>query len=110
MRSCQCSFCRRHGASTAHDPKGSARIEVRDAAALVRYRFGRESVDFLLCARCGVYLGASLEDRFVTLNVNAFETSPLDCGRSVSYEDESAEASRARREASWTPLESFDVG
>lgn len=110
VRRCDCSFCRRHGARTARDPEGRARIVVRDGAALVRYRFGLETADYLICGRCGTYLGATLDDRFVALNTNAFDEPPLDCGRSVTYADESAEERRARREASWTPIESFDIG
>lgn len=110
VRVCGCSFCRRHGARTATDPRGTARVHVADGAALIRYRFGQKTADFLLCARCGVYLGATLDDRFITLNINAFDRAPLSPGRCVSYENESAAERRARRESSWTPIESFDVG
>ena len=110
VRICGCSFCRRHGARTATDPRGTARVHVTDPAALTRYRFGHETADFLVCARCGVYLGATEDDRFITLNINTFDVAPLDCGRCVSYEHEGTQERQARREASWTPIESFDVG
>jgi hypothetical protein len=56
-RACQCSFCRSHSALTVSDADGALRIDA-DPAALVRYRFGLKTADFLICARCGVYVGA----------------------------------------------------
>ena len=35
---------------------------VRDEQRLSRYRFGLEQIDFLVCAECGSYSGAVLED------------------------------------------------
>ena len=50
-RACQCSFCRSHGAVTLSDAEGAMRIDA-EADALVRYRFGLKTADFLICARC----------------------------------------------------------
>ncbi len=55
-RACQCGFCRRHGARTVSDPLGSA-VLILDAAA-IRYRFASKAADYILCGRCGVYIGA----------------------------------------------------
>ena len=58
---CACSFCRRHGARTLGDPAGS--VEFRAAPSdLSRYRFGLGITDYLLCAKCGTYLGAVMPD------------------------------------------------
>ena len=69
---CACSFCRRHGARTMGDPAGS--VEFRGADKdITRYRFGLGITDYLLCARCGAYVGAVMEDEgrlIATLNVN----------------------------------------
>src|SRR5947209_2108298 len=74
LRSDQCSFCRAHAARHTSDSNGTVSISVRDSDALVRYRFGSRTADFLICGCCGVYIGALMEDggksRFV-VNVNA---------------------------------------
>jgi hypothetical protein len=40
------------------DRTGAVRILVHDPALLIRYGFGLRTADFLLCGRCGTYLGA----------------------------------------------------
>ena len=77
VRSCQCSFCRRHATRCTSDPAGSAEFSIVDAEALHRYRFGLRSAEFLMCRRCGVYIGACADGpggRFATLNLNALKT------------------------------------
>src|SRR5262245_56597280 len=76
VRACQCSFCRRHGALTTSDPAGTLAFAVQDPVALRRYRFGTGSADFLLCARCGVYVAAVMEEndrRFGIVNLNSLD-------------------------------------
>ena len=34
-----------------------------DRGAVTRYRFATRSPEFLICARCGVYLGAQMEEK-----------------------------------------------
>jgi hypothetical protein len=110
LRACGCSFCRKHEARTTADPAGRARLMVRDAALLARYRFGHATADFLVCRACGVYLAAVLTEgpsAWAVLNVNAFDERDR-FGRSatpVSYDGESADARRARRRERWTPVE-----
>ena len=55
VRSCQCSFCRRHATRCTSDPAGSVEFSVVDRDALHRYRFGLQTAEFLMCRRCGVY-------------------------------------------------------
>ena len=108
LRRCGCSFCRRHGARTTSDPAGSVRFDIAEASALRRYRFGLRSADFLLCAECGVYLGAMIEVNgraYATLNANCFEGEALTQDAPiVVYEGETLEQRMARRVAKWTPL------
>ena len=107
-RACQCSFCRKHGARTVSDAEGAATIEA--SLPPIRYRFASRSTDYLLCARCGVYLGAVFgapEARIATLNLNAFDDPhPGIEAVPVSYEGESDEAKAERRRQRWTPLRS----
>jgi hypothetical protein len=104
-RACQCGFCRRHGARTVSDPAGSATLAL--GAETIRYRFGTGTTDFLICGRCGVYVGAAADlggRLYVTLNLNAFDDPRLDLdGAPVSYDGEEAAAKAERRRAKWTP-------
>ncbi len=109
LRACQCSFCRHHGACSTSDPQGRAQLTVRDSAKLIRYCFGLKTADFLICAACGVYVGATCEAggaTFLILNANTFDQ----CGEftqaqtPMNYEGEDAAARLARRAARWTPL------
>lgn len=108
LRRCSCSFCRRHGARTTSDPAGSVCFDIGEAAALRRYRFGLRSADFLLCAECGVYLGAMIEVNgraYATLNANCFEGEALTQDAPiVVYAGETLEQRMARRVAKWTPV------
>lgn len=109
LRRCACSFCRRHGARTTSDPAGSVRFEIGDPTALRRYRFGLRSADFLLCAECGTYLAALIEDggkAYATLNANCFEQAELLTQHAplVVYESETLQQRMARRVAKWTPV------
>jgi len=105
-RACQCGFCRRHWARTVSDPDGSAALEF--SGEPIRYRFGTRTTDYIICATCGVYVGAVAEiggARYATLNLNAFDEPRLDlAGAPVSYDGESAAAKAERRRKAWTPL------
>jgi hypothetical protein len=59
-RSCDCDFCRKHGAAWLSDPQGSLRISVRDARQLGKYAQGSGTAELLLCRQCGVLVGACL--------------------------------------------------
>jgi hypothetical protein len=105
-RACQCSFCRRHSARSVSDPDGWVTLTL--SVEPVRYRFGAHTADFLICPRCGIYVGAATEidgAPFVVLNLNTFDDPRLDLeGQPFDYEGESVEARAARRRARWTPL------
>jgi hypothetical protein len=108
IRACQCSFCRAHGVHSTSDPRGSVAFHARQSDQLRRYRFGRSTTDFLLCARCGVYIGALTEisgSLFAIINTNALRPAPagLEDPVPVSYDEESALARSERRRNRWTP-------
>jgi len=108
LRACQCRFCRCHGARTTADPNGSVIFHIADPAALLRYRFASRTADFLVCRNCGTYVAAVVSaprGLFATLNVNAIaDVGELPEAQPVSYESESAERKRERREQRWTPV------
>ena len=102
VRSCQCSFCRRH----ATRPEFS----IVDPDALHRYRFGLQTAEFLMCRRCGVYIGAYAAgppgDGLATLNLNALK-EPADgipASTLTYYDSEDREGRIRRREERWTPV------
>ncbi|MEZ5908896.1 MAG: hypothetical protein R3D31_08875 [Hyphomicrobiaceae bacterium] len=107
VRACQCEFCRRHAAMTVSDPSGAAQITAV-AGGLVRYQFATRTATSLLCAACGVYVGAVLEDGgqcWSTLNVRGLGLEAF-AGRTadaVAYEHESPAERIARRRLKWTP-------
>jgi hypothetical protein len=105
-RACQCGFCRRHGARTVSDPDGAAVLTLGGPA--IRYRFATMTTDYILCARCGVYVAATAEiggRLYATLNLNAFDEPRLDlAAEPFRYDGESAAAKAERRRAAWTPL------
>ena len=104
-RACQCGFCRRHGARTVSDPAGAAELAL--GPEVHRYRFATGTTDYLLCSRCGVFVGALARidgDLYATLNLNAFDDPRLDLpALPVRYEGESAPAKADRRRKVWTP-------
>jgi hypothetical protein len=114
LRADRCGFCRAHGARNTSDPNGAMSISVRDADALIRYRFGLRTADFLICRSCGVYIGALMEDgaahRF-TVNVNTLRPPPRDDFpiQPADYEGEDVPARIARRRQRWTPVSAFVV-
>ena len=107
LRECACSFCRRHGATTATDRDGRLHITLVKVEEAVRYRFGARTADFLLCGTCGVYVAAVMSTEagaVSTLNVNVLEQRSLFSAEpeSVTYADESPHQRRLRRAERWT--------
>jgi hypothetical protein len=112
VRACQCAFCRVRAARTTSDPAGQLAFQVKDPEALQRYRFGLETADFLLCRRCGVYIGAQIETprgAFGIVNIRALTTRPegLRAAAAADYGSENATERIERREQRWTPLVSL---
>jgi len=109
VRACQCSFCRLHDALSTSDPQGGLAFEAREPELLQRYRFGGRTADFLICRRCGVYVGAQMTaDGRVSgiINVHALRTPPsgLPTPVAMSYEGEGASERLERRSQRWTPM------
>lgn len=109
VRACQCSFCRTHGALSVTDPRGRLTFRAVDAGALRRYRFGLKLADFLICARCGAYVGALMEDSgdaFGVLNLNVLaERDQFGAPVRMDYGDETVAARLQRRRQRWTPAQ-----
>ena len=104
---CACSFCRRHGARTMGDPGGA--VEFRAApGTLSRYRFGLGITDYLLCAKCGAYVGAVMPEEkgaIGIVNVNSLDIrDTFDAAPPLHHYDGEDEAKRrSRRRKFWMP-------
>jgi hypothetical protein len=108
LRACSCSFCRAHQTRTVADPAGLFEVVAKDWRMVEPYRFGSRTADYLICRRCGVYVGAICETSAglrAVVNVNCLmdrahftqEASTPD------YDGETSEARLARRAANWMP-------
>jgi len=77
-RSCDCDFCRKHGASYLSDPQGALIIQVRDGNGCERYRQGSEAADCLVCKNCGVLVAVLYrgeQQLYATVNARALDAS-----------------------------------
>ena len=109
VRACQCGFCRARDAMTTSDPAGRLTFHVNEPDALQRYRFGLNTADFLLCRRCGVYIGAQIQTAggaFGIINTRALtpHLQGLPAAAAADYGSENAGERIQRREKRWTPL------
>lgn len=109
VRSCQCSFCRAHGARCTSDPSGSIDFSVNDKSALLRYQFGLRTAEFLVCRNCGVYIGALMSEPdgcFTTINLNTMTSvvNDLPAPVAISYDTEDVGKRIERRRLRWTPV------
>ena len=109
VRACQCSFCRAHAGLSTSDPEGSVAFKERVRGALHHYRFGRMTADFLICRKCGVYLGAAISTpngNYGVININALRPVPPNLPPPVAadYEGEASEQRIERRAQRWTPV------
>lgn len=108
LRSCACSFCRSHATRTVSDPDGHVDVQAADWSLVERYRFGSRTADYLICRRCGVYIGAMCETSAGLRAV--LNTLCLDDRAAFSqeakrpdYEGEATDVRLARRTANWMP-------
>jgi hypothetical protein len=109
IRACQCSFCRAHHALSTSDPGGRIEFTVPQGDFLNKYRFGQGITDFLVCRRCGIYIGALIETtqgKFGIINVNALRPIPsgLPAPTAMEYGAETRQHRIARREQRWSPV------
>jgi hypothetical protein len=108
IRACQCDFCRMHGVRSTSDPSGRVDFNFREPAHLRRYQFGLRTADFLVCGRCGGYLGATTvipAGSFAVINVNLLKPylEGLAIPEPMSYDGETVEERTRRRSQRWTP-------
>ena len=108
VRTCGCSFCVKHQPRYTSDPEGELTVRFTREADVVRYRFGLRLADFLLCAKCGVFMAAVEPGHGgrAVVNLEVLEraadfTAPST--QFTAYDSEDAAARKARRAKNWTP-------
>lgn len=112
VRSCQCRFCKLHGAATARDPNGLASIAARVPEMVTLYRFASNTADFILCSKCGVYIGAAVTVKgraYATLNMNASDLGPMKI-TPIAHGEETNRLRVERRVKTFTPLVDYPFG
>ena len=107
VRTCQCSFCRKHDARAISDPAGSIEITAHDATLMERYQFGFKAIEFLICRRCGVYVSAYRQDgddAYANVMVNVLdERTRFPQPAPIDLDGESRGDKADRHRARWTP-------
>jgi hypothetical protein len=108
VRTCGCRFCCKHGLLTTSDPQGEMDFISTDHTAILHYRFDTETADFLMCGRCGVYVGAQMEEAgryYAIANLRTLEgEGELRMVEPMDYSRESVSERRTRRASRWTPV------
>ncbi len=105
-RRCDCTFCVKHGGVWTADPRAALRVRLSDVGAVVRYAFGTETADFLVCARCGAapLVTSTIEGAtYAVVNVNCFDN--VDRARiheqPASFDGEDLASRLERRRRKW---------
>ena len=96
----------KHGGRWTAHPDAKLVALLREASAVSRYRFGMETADFYVCARCGVapFVTSTIDCKsYAVVNVNAFDDvdsrSMSETG--VSFDGEGPGARLERRRRNW---------
>lgn len=106
-RTCQCTFCRLHGASWTSDPAGT--LTIYTANPLSRYQFGTGTAEFFVCTTCGVAPAVTWESHagklFGVVRVQCLgERDDLLANQvKTIYEEETLDDRLSRRSRNWTP-------
>jgi hypothetical protein len=104
-RACACAFCQKHGAEWTAHPQASIRVRVEDGRLVSKYRFGTNTADFHVCARCGVVVVCTSEidgSVYAVANTRAFDDrSILSAPVAVDFDGEEEGARLGRRARNW---------
>ncbi|UPG88567.1 hypothetical protein L2Y96_14185 [Luteibacter aegosomaticola] len=105
VRACGCTFCQKHGAEWTAHPQASLHMRVGEPGLVSKHRFGTNTADFHVCARCGVVTVCTSEIEghlYAVVNTRAFEDrSVLSSPVSVDFDGEEEEARLGRRTRNW---------
>jgi hypothetical protein len=90
------------------DPAGQADLRASDWSFVEKYRFGSRTADYLLCRRCGVYIGAVCETPVglrAVINTRCLDDRSAFVREAIhpDYDGETVNERLARRALNWTP-------
>ncbi|MGI9494343.1 MAG: GFA family protein [Geminicoccaceae bacterium] len=109
VRSCQCSFCRKHGSRTVSDPDGKLIVKVAEEERLQRYMFAHRTAEFLICRCCGVFVAAVTvgpDQQRAVAQLNAItEDQYFGHAVTVDFSDETRAERIQRRRDVWMPVQ-----
>lgn len=105
-RTCDCTFCVKHGGLWTSSPKAAVTATVRHPAEVTKYVFGTGTAVFHICGRCGIVPIVTSEidgQLYAVVSVNAFNgVDPSLIRRApASFEGENTESRLARRKRGW---------
>jgi hypothetical protein len=105
---CSCTFCKKHGGSWTSHRDSELTVTIVDESLLSRYRFGTETADFLVCAKCGVaplVLSEIDGTLYSVVNVNTFDDlSGFSFSSSATdFDGEDTGSRLERRQRNWIP-------
>ena len=103
-RTCDCEFCRKHGAAWLSDPRGSLTIRILEERDTSRYTQGDRLAEMLVCRNCGVLVGALWREQrlYGVVNVSVLdERAAFADAQPVSPRTLSADAKRSRWQSIW---------
>lgn len=103
-RTCQCSLCKKHGASWISDPEG--KLALQHSESISSYRFGHSTSDFIVCSKCGVLTIATCETENrlrAVINIKSMQNHTFPSEEILTnFDDENVEQRLARRTKNWT--------
>ena len=107
---CPCGFCAAHGAVYVADSDGTATLHIEEPGAVVHYRFGEQTTEYLICGRCGIFvaaiIGGNEEEQpacFSALNLNVMDQAAGAPSVDEVWKNQTAEERRIFRQTRWTP-------
>jgi len=105
LRTCNCTFCVKHGGIYSSHPDGSLAVTFRGKDVAADYEFGTKSAHFHCCRRCGtfVFVVSRIEGRDrAVLNMRTVDDfKPPAQVQPLSYEGENLGDRLGRRDRNW---------
>ena len=105
-RSCDCTFCVKHGGTWTSNPAAALEVTVREPTLVSRYSFGTRTATFHICTRCGAVPVVTSDidgSRYAVVSVKAFDNVDPSLVRTApaSFGEEDVESRLARRSRKW---------
>jgi hypothetical protein len=105
-RSCDCTFCQKHGGTWTSNPAGALEVSVREPTLVSHYAFGTHTATFHICTRCGAapVVTSDIDGHvYAVVSVKAFDNVDPSIVRAAaaSFGEEDVESRLARRRKKW---------